>query len=250
MDIQYFKSRYGYEVGNRWYPKVTAICSTIAKPGLLRYYANQENFTAAQENLNQASDWGTLVHKTVENIFKGEKLKIAPVVLPSVLAFEDWRNQHKVSALDVEKTVVSKDYSYAGTLDVLAEIDGKTGILDLKTSTGIWDEYSLQLAAYFQAFNEMALPKVETRWILRVDQYQKCEICPKKKRTKENGMRKMNNTGNCNHKWGPVQGQFEFKELDNQERDIEAFLAARKIWEWQNQKFLSKIDNYLRSYKA
>lgn len=244
MDIQYFKSHYGYEIGGRWYPKVTTICSTIAKPGLLRYYANQENFTAAQENLNRASDWGKLIHQIMEKILKGEKLKIAPIVLPSVSAFEGWRSQHKVSALDVEKTVVSKDHSYAGTLDVLAEIDGKIGILDLKTSTGIWDEYSLQLAAYFQAFNEMALPKVETRWILRVDQYQKCEFCQAKKRTKDTKGKPKGGSKNCNHRFGQVKGEYEFKELGNQNRDIETFLAAKKIWEWKNHKILANIDNY------
>lgn len=246
MDVQYFKFKNGYEIGGLWYPKVTVICSTIAKPALLRYYANQENFAAAQENLTRASDWGKLVHQIMESILTGDKAEIAPVVLPSVSAFESWRNQHKVSALDVEKRVLSKNHLYAGTLDVLAEIDGKLGILDLKTSTGIWDDYALQLAAYFQAFNEMALPKVETRWILRVDQYQKCELCQAKKRTKEIKGRTKGGRKNCSHKWGEVQGEFEFKELDNQNRDIEIFLAAKKIWEWQNHKILAEIENYQR----
>lgn len=143
MDTQYFKSKYGYEINGFWYPKVTTICSTIAKPGLLRYYANQENFAAAQENLTRASDWGKDLHEIMERILKGEKIKISPVISPSISALEDWRRRYTVSVLDTEKRVMSKDHFYAGTLDVLAEINGKLGILDLKTSTGIWDEHSL-----------------------------------------------------------------------------------------------------------
>jgi len=244
MDTQ--KSKYGYEINGFWYPKVTTVCSTIAKPGLLRYYANQENFAAAQENLTRAADWGKDLHEIMERILKGEKIKISPVISPSILALEDWRGRYTVSVLDTEKRVMSKDHFYAGTLDVLAEIDGKLGILDLKTSTGIWDEHSLQLAAYMQAFNEMALPRVQTRWILRIDQYQKCELCKIKKRTKEKKAKKKAGMENCNHQFGQVKGEYEFKELDNQERDIEAFLAAKKIWEWLNQRILARIDNYSR----
>ena len=142
---------------------------------------------------------------------------------------------------------MSKNHSYAGTLDVLAEFNGKLGILDLKTSKGIWGEYSLQVAAYAQAFNEIALPKAETRWILRIDQYQKCEFCQAKKRTKDTTGKAKGGKKNCIHKLGQVQGEWEFKELDNQDRDIEAFLAAKKVWEWQNHKILAYINNRAQS---
>lgn len=243
MNVQYFKSKYGYEIGGMWYPRITAICSTIAKPGLLRYYANQENFAVAQENLTRASNWGKLLHETMEKILQGEEVKIDSVISPSISAFEDWKNQYNISVLEVEKRVMSKNHSYAGTFDLLVEINGKLGILDLKTSKGIWDEYSLQIAAYVQAFNEMALPKAETRWILRIDQYQKCEFCQAKKRTKDTTGEAKGGKKNCSHKLGQVQGEWEFKELNNQDRDIEAFLAAKKVWEWQNHKILAHIDN-------
>lgn len=243
MNIQYFKTQNGYEIGGMWYPRVTTICGIIAKPGLLRYYAGQENFIAAQENLTRASNWGKLFHEIMEKILKKEKIRIPQIISPSVSAFEDWRSQYKISILDTEKRVVSKNHSYAGTIDVLVEINGKIGVLDLKTSTGIWNEYSLQIAAYAQAFNEMALPKAETRWILRIDQYQKCEFCQAKKRTKDTTGKIKGGKKYCSHKLGQVQGEWEFKELDNQDRDIEAFLAAKKIWEWQNHRILAHIEN-------
>ena len=244
MTISYFKFKNGYEIGDYLYPRVTAICGILAKPGLLRYYANQENFTKAQENLFHASDWGKTAHEVMGKILKGEKVKVPPAISPSILAFEEWRAQHKISIFDIEKKVWSKEYRYAGTADVFIEIDGKFGVLDLKTSTGIWDEYSLQTAAYFQAFNEMVLPKVETRWILRLDQHQKCEICGAKRRTKEKHIRAKGGKENCSHKFSPTKGEYEFKELNNQERDIGAFLAAKEVWEWFNQKILDQIENH------
>src|SRR3989344_1760254 len=250
MTSSYFKFKNGYEIGGYWYPRVTAICGILAKPGLLRYYANQENFTKAQESLLHATDWGKTSHEVMGKILKGEKTKVPPAISHSILAFEEWKAQHKISIFDIEKRVFSKEHWYAGTADVFLEIDGKFGVLDLKTSTGIWDEYSLQTAAYFQAFNEMALPKVETSWILRVDQYQKCEICGAKRRTKEKHMRAKGGRENCNHTFGFIQGEYEFKELNNQERDIRAFLAAREIWEWLNQKILVQIENYPKNLKS
>jgi hypothetical protein len=50
----------------------------------------------------------------------------------------------------------------------------------------------------------------------------------------------------CNHQWSEVRGEIECKEFQNQEKDLNAFLAAKELWEWQNRGFLSQISNYPR----
>jgi len=250
--LEDFKRKNGYEIEGVWYPRVTAICDIIHKPGLLRYYAQQPNFAAAQESLNKAADWGNLTHSTIEALLSGEEIEIDPLIKPSIRAFDQWRSFHKIKPFGFEKKVISNKYFYVGTVDALVEIDGKVGILDLKTSSGIWDEYSLQTVAYFQALNEKDKIKAESRWILRIDQYQECLICGAKKREKE-GKERINGGGknffSHSHQWGPIKGEYEFKEFDNHKQDLKAFLAAKKLWEWVNRNSLSKIDNYLGNKK-
>ena len=76
----------------------------------------------------------------------------------------------------VEKRVVHYGDRYAGTLDAVALIDGKLGILDIKTSQAIYRDYNLQTSAYIAALHS-SLNNLQTRWILRIDQTKICLKC-------------------------------------------------------------------------
>lgn len=246
----YFRKKYGHEIGGIWVPRVTAITEIIAKPALLKYYADQENFEVAQQSLRNAANWGTLTHITIEKLFKMEQVGIDPKIAPSIEAFFEWKSQHDVKIQDpqndIERMVFDAENIYAGKMDVLAEIDGKIGILDIKTGTGIWDEYFLQTAAYMNAFNSMADKKEEakTRWILRIDQYEECLNCGGKQRIKSGKDVVKGGQSYCNHEFAPPTGIYEFRELEDFEGDIKAFLNAKKLWEWYNRNLLKKIRNY------
>lgn len=61
-----------------------------------------------------------------------------------------------VKFLESEMSAVSKKYFYAGSFDLLLEINGKKYMADFKTSSGIYgDSYFHQCAAYWLAWNEM-----------------------------------------------------------------------------------------------
>lgn len=47
----------------------------------------------------------------------------------------------------------------------------------------------------------------------------------------------------CPHVWGDLIGEVELRELPDQEKDIQAFLASKTLWEWENEFWLSKIKN-------
>lgn len=65
-----------------------------------------------------------------------------------------------VKFLESEMSAVSKKYFYAGSFDLLIEIDGKKFMADFKTSSGIYgDSYFHQCAAYWRAWNEMGYDK-------------------------------------------------------------------------------------------
>ncbi len=60
----------------------------------------------------------------------------------------------------------SDKYGYAGTMDAVMEIEGKTYIVDFKTSKDIFDDYLLQAAAYKMAYEEMTETKLHGFLIL------------------------------------------------------------------------------------
>lgn len=244
MVNNYFKYSHGYEIGGAWYPRVTSICDIIAKPGLERWLANQGSFDLLQKKMKKIVGWGNNVHETIEKILLGKLPKVNPLIEPSIEAFLKWFKNHRVDVLGIEKRVVSKDHFYSGTLDVLAEIDGKLGILDLKTSKRIWDNYFVQTAAYLNAYNEEGGGKAETCWILRVDQYQRCKLCGAVKREKGGEPEIKNSSKNCRHKWGEVKGICRLKEINNSKMYVETFLNAKRLWEFSNRRSLANIENY------
>jgi len=249
MDLEYFKQRYGYEEeGGIWYPRVTSICSIIAKPGLDKWLANQGSFTAMQEKRRKITDWGTLIDKTIKKILKGETPEINYAIRPSIDAFLDWLKSHKVELFDTDRKVLSKEHFYVGTLDVLGEVNGNLGILDIKTSSGFRDEQFIQTAAYFQAYNEEALEKAKTHWILRIDQYQECLNCGAKRREKGGESEIKEDNLNCNHKWTQPKGICELKEVDNHQTYLDMFLTAKRLWELSNRYWLLQIENYPKKF--
>lgn len=103
-----------------------------------------------------AADKGGIVHEWIQKHIAGEKPKmpINQECLNAVGKFLEWERDHSVEFLESEKVLYSSKYNYAGTLDFIAKVDGKVMIGDFKTSTGIYDEYWLQVAAYQQAYQE------------------------------------------------------------------------------------------------
>jgi hypothetical protein len=65
-----------------------------------------------------------------------------------------------VKFIESEMSAVSKKYFFAGSFDLLLEINGKKYMADFKTSSGIYgDSYFHQCAAYWLAWNEMGYDK-------------------------------------------------------------------------------------------
>lgn len=236
----------GYEIEGLWYPRVTAICKVIAKPGLERWFAKQGSVAALEERRKKITDFGNLVHDTVERILMGEVPSPNPTIAPSIEAFSRWLTKHKVKVLDVERRVMSGEYLYAGNVDILAELDGTFGIIDIKTGAQFWDDYFIQTAAYFQAHNERTLRKAESYWILRIDQYQECGKCGAVRREKGGGYEVKKEHIPCNHLWGRAVGSCEVRQVDNHEAYLDIFLTAKKLWEFANRDTLAQIENYAR----
>jgi hypothetical protein len=163
---------------------VTTILRVLAKPALIQWSADeackyvQTNLTnieqldtvlkearlAHRKKKEKAGDIGTEAHKLIENWIKGER----PLVLDKktqvgkmVHNFVDWAIENKVEFIESEKRLYSQKHWYAGTVDLVFEMDGKRYIGDIKTSSGIYQEAFYQMGGYEIALDEMGFGKVD-----------------------------------------------------------------------------------------
>jgi hypothetical protein len=88
---------------------------------------------------------------------------------------------------------------------------------------------------------------LQTRWILKVDQIQNCLKCGAIRRVKggREKVRAVNSSyaamRSCpGHEWSELKGDIELKEFPYWQSDFEAFLAAKRLWEWENEHWLKR----------
>lgn len=221
---------------------VTSILGVINKPALVYWSANQaaeyveanlplntpldevqkkglvEGAKKAHRNfLKDAADYGTLLHDWIEcyiksTIGQGSKpnMPTNPKLKESAEKFLNWIKEFDVKFIASEQKVMSKKYKFAGTFDFLATVKGKIVLGDIKTSSGIYDEMWLQTAAYKGAYlEEFADKHIDHTLIFR---------CGK-------------------------DGSFEVKELNDYEKNYNAFVSALILYRrLKEMKFLNYIN--------
>ena len=253
LSAEKFREESGYLVDGRWYPRVTKIVNIKAKPALYRFYAEMESFGHGEKVVKISAAEGTLIHETAQAIMLGKNPPVAPAIAPAIKAFVAFfeQNDIRVNEEFVEKRVMDDEYRYAGTIDALALIDGKLGVLDIKTSQAVYRDYNLQTSAYVKALRSN-FQNLAVRWILRIDQAQTCGRCGATLRTK-GGRKKIKSDWRSplpacpesEHEWREAKGIVELKEFPRWESDFGGFLGAKTLWEWENEEILKKIG-YLR----
>jgi hypothetical protein len=193
-----------YEVDDLKLPSVTSILKVISKPALVPWASKmavqrytqllranevgdfgqlmaiersaldafeEEAKGAHRDVMQSAADVGTRVHEYLEALYTESPLPeiTAEMAIP-LQAYDEWVATSKLNVLDSERMVYSKQYGYAGTLDVLGTMGDDVVVADWKTSSGVWDEYALQLAAYANAVVEMGLvARVDKALVIRFD---------------------------------------------------------------------------------
>ena len=121
-----------------------------------------------------AASIGTLAHYLVQCDMTGETpdmSEYSPLEIDqaenSLLSYYEWRKGKNIIAVENELPLVSEQYEYGGTIDILAEIDGELWLVDVKTGKAIYTEMLYQLAAYRQLLNENGYD-VQKAKILRI----------------------------------------------------------------------------------
>jgi hypothetical protein len=165
-----------YRWGDEQFVSVTTVISDgVPKPGLQRWFIKNIVKAAASERVRLAlltqaevetyllstltpastensAALGSRVHSKAETMTRGESIGVVPdEERPFMENFIRFLGDFKPHYIEAESSVYSRKYGYAGTLDAVVEIDGKTHVLDIKTGKSVWPEVALQLAAYKHA---------------------------------------------------------------------------------------------------
>jgi hypothetical protein len=107
----------------------------------------------------KAKDIGSAAHEMVRWTLRntlGADAGIKPALgdesTLAFMAFEDWWGKSGLKPVRSEQPVWDPEWGYAGTIDLVAEHPTEgLGVVDLKTSSGLYDESHLQVAAYVRA---------------------------------------------------------------------------------------------------
>lgn len=162
--------------GKRVPSTTTVINATIPKPYLVRW-ANQQGLDGidSDELRDAAGDVGTCAHLLVTSLLTGQvpdvtefsdaTLEMARV---SYRKFDRWITGHKFDLEFAERSFVSEEYLYGGTMDIRGTMDGLRVTLDLKTGKDMYREHPVQLAAYDHLVVENGLEPSEKSMIIRI----------------------------------------------------------------------------------
>ena len=118
--------------------------------------------TNLYDKVQEAANAGTIAHNMIEGDILDTPYTIPegteqPVIVAAQAAFEAyrrWRTGSKLTITDTELGLKSTKHMFGGTLDALGLIDGKTVMIDWKTSNGVYSDYLIQVAAYAMLVEE------------------------------------------------------------------------------------------------
>lgn len=162
-----------WDEANRPYVRVTHVTDVLPKPQLEIWKRKQTYLaTIADPTIGEnkaifasevisgaAATRGSAVHSIIEVFKHGTDFETFMATVldeykPYAKAFWKWVQEKKPDIQIRERLVKSEKYGYAGTLDMVALVDGQLLLIDAKTSKMANYGYWCQLAAYRQALRE------------------------------------------------------------------------------------------------
>lgn len=120
---------------------------------------------------DRAAKRGTEVHALAERLTRGDMVDVPEELAGHVESYVRFLEDWDPAPILTETTVYHRRFSYAGTLDLVAELcDGRTWLLDVKTTrSGVYGETAYQLAAYRYADRYLDPVTGEPRDMVPVD---------------------------------------------------------------------------------
>jgi len=145
------------------YPSVTTVISSCKKTQAgLNAWKRRVGKKQAQKISTQASTRGTSVHQLIEDYCQNKESEgtVMPNAFDMFTRLRDAADEHIDNIRVIEGLMYSDHLRTAGTVDMVAEFDGKLSVIDWKTSarrktrSKVYN-YFKQEAAYAVMFEEM-----------------------------------------------------------------------------------------------
>lgn len=132
--------KYRYE--GRIIPSVTQIIGDVLK--------------GEREEMEQSAAMykGEVIHKTLEYLDNGILGEYDPKIQSYVDAWNEFKRVYKPEIISVEERRISGAATFAGTIDRVMVIEGRTTVVDIKTGKS-YKEYPLQTAGYALLYDNL-----------------------------------------------------------------------------------------------
>ena len=147
---------YSQGKSENWKPSVTTIIGQTCSKGKFFDEWLMKNGLNAINLRDEAAERGTAVHENIELLLNNEEIVVNnEFIQKSLMSFEKFYNEQKPKVLTQEIFLYHKDIPWAGTPDIIAEVNGRLSIIDIKTGdyrktheiqqlmyVDLWDKYS------------------------------------------------------------------------------------------------------------
>ena len=143
-----------------WIPSVTWIAGYLPKGTAFYKWLAQHGWDESQALMEEAGERGTKIHRAIEMLLLGKTINFDTVVddrdltadeWEAVMSFVAWFSTANIEISNTEYTVFHPEDKYAGTIDLICNINGYPYIIDFKSSQDIWPSHKIQLSAYRHA---------------------------------------------------------------------------------------------------
>lgn len=234
--VNFLDSRVYRKEEGIYYPSVTSILQYMPKN---RFFENWLKDVGHNSDIikNRAAKEGTQVHEAVEDLVEGKevnwlneygKANYNELVWSMILKFADFWKTHNPKLISSEDFTWSDEHKYAGTADLVVEMDGETWLLDVKTSNSLHKTYDLQLAAYAKSIEETRGIKIDRTGIIWLKAH----------------------TRGTSKKEGVYQGKgWQIKVVDEIDKNFDLFMTIYKLYKLENPKIEPRYKSYPTSVK-
>ena len=150
-------------------PGVTTVLGILNKPALVPW-ANRLGLEGidVKKFVDDKADIGTLGHAICTDLLLGVPTDYSHYDQHQIdkaencaLSFFSWLDKHTLIPIIVEGQFANEEWG--GTCDIYGILDGKYTLVDLKTGSGIWEEYLYQCSAYAHLLINNGFPVEEVR---------------------------------------------------------------------------------------
>lgn len=156
-------------------PGVTTVIGVLNKPYLVTW-ANKKGLEGIDTTkyVDEMASVGTCAHhmiecrlKNIEPVLSDFTANQIDLAEKCVHKFDEWRSRNDFEIIACEQELVSEEFQYGGTVDIIGKLNGEVTLIDIKTSKSIGYEYRVQVSAYYRVAIENGI-SIDKCGILRV----------------------------------------------------------------------------------